>query len=161
MFPQHPMPGLWKILFLVGVLLLLSLAVISLTPVPKIIFGGAENASPGDWVKEDQIKVYSDQVVLNISGATWASFTNTNSMDPFLDENSNAIEIIPKNPDAIRVGDVVAYKTSSGVVIHRVVEKGKDTKGIFYLLKGDNNRLGDPVKVRFEDIRGVVVAVVY
>ncbi len=150
---------------MVGVMaVILSLIILSATGFGKVslfILGGGENASPSDWVKEEQIKVYPDKVVLDIPSAIWAGFTNTNSMDPFLDENSHAIEVLPENPQDIKVGDVIAYKTRDGVIIHRVIAKGEDKEGTFYLVKGDNNRFGDPVKVRFKDVRGVVVAVVY
>lgn len=120
-----------------------------------------EQSSPSDWVQEDQIKVYDDHVKLAIPNAQWAAFTNTNSMDPFLDETAHALEIIPENPNQINVGDVVAYKFKSSTYIHRVIEKDTDTEGFYYVVKGDNNPSPDPVKVRFKDITGVVIAVIY
>jgi signal peptidase I len=135
----------------------LALAVVS----QSSMFGGKELHSPSDWVQEEQIKVYPNQIILDIKGATWAGFTNTNSMDPFIDETSNAIEIIPGDPDAIEIGDVISYQTNYGVVIHRVIQKGRDRKGVFYIVQGDNNSFRDPFKVRYEDVKGVVVAVIY
>ncbi len=123
--------------------------------------GGEELASPGDWVLEEDILVYSNRVVLDIDGASWASFTNTNSMDPFLDETANAIEILPEDPLDIQVGDVISYESEFGVIIHRVVEVGEDFDGVYYIVKGDNNAVKDPVKVRFDDVVGVLVAIVY
>jgi len=139
------------------------MGVISLTDkqLPINLFGGKEVHSPSDWVKEEQIRVYDDRVILDIPDAIWAGFTDTNSMDPFIDEDANAIEIFPENPQSISVGDVISYKTTYGTVIHRVVEKGEDQKGFFYIVKGDNNTFTDPFKVRYDDVRGVVVAVVY
>lgn len=128
---------------------------------PLTFLGGRENSSPGDWVKEEQIQVYPQGVFLDLPGAQWAGFTDTNSMDPFIDETANAIEISPHHPDAIQAGDVIAYHTSYGVLIHRVIEKGVDDEGIYYLVKGDNNRFKDPFKVRFGEVQGVVVAVIY
>ncbi|MBI2146640.1 signal peptidase I, partial [Candidatus Woesearchaeota archaeon] len=43
----------------------------------------------------------------------------------------------------------------------RVIEKGVDDDGVYYLVKGDNNRFADPLKVRYADVVGVVVAVIY
>lgn len=142
---------------------LLALSVLSFTDlqIPGNILGGKELTSPGDWVKEDQISVYPNKIVLDVPGASWASFTNTNSMDPFLDETANAIEMKPSNPEEIKVGDIISYKTVYGVLIHRVIEIGNDDKGVYYIVKGDNNRLTDPFKVRFEDVQGVVVAIIY
>lgn len=150
------------------VLLVLLLTVLSINTFslleeqsPLNISAAPERYSPSDWVKNEQIKVYPNNILLQIKDASWATFTNTNSMDPFIDEKANALEIIPNNPDAINVGDIIAYETEIGVIIHRVIEKGTDEIGVYYIVKGDNNPVADSMKVRFEDIRGVVIAVIY
>jgi len=120
-----------------------------------------EISSPGDWVRQDQIKVYENQVVIDLPDSEWLYFTDTNSMDPFIDENTNALQIKPKSPDSIAIGDIITYKNQSELIIHRVIEKNQDEDGLYYVVKGDNNSTADPVKVRFEDIEGVVVAVIY
>jgi len=143
------------------ILILITMFALADQQIPFTLLSGQENSSPSDWVKENQIEVYPQKVILDISGAKWAGFTNTNSMDPFIDETANAIEITPSNPDVIQVGDVIAYQTTYGVLIHRVIEKGIDGEGVYYIVKGDNNRFQDPFKVRFDDIQGVVVAIIY
>lgn len=150
------------ILALLG-LMIISLTIFSFTDaqIPGNLLGGKELSSPSDWIQEDQINVYPNKIIIDMEGATWAGFTNTNSMDPFLDETANAIEIKPADPQQIKVGDIISYKTAYGVMIHRVTETGDDDKGIYYIVKGDNNRLSDPFKVRFEDVQGVVVAIIY
>ncbi len=124
---------------------------------------GNEVASPANRVPEDLIMVTNEKVILNIKGAEWASFTDTNSMDPVIDAGSHAIEMIPKSEDEIQIGDIVAYKSdyADGTIIHRVVFKGKDEKGTYFVLKGDNNPTNDPGKIRFEQIKRVVVAIIY
>ena len=123
----------------------------------------SEVASPGNRVPEDQIIVTNDKVVLNIKDAEWASFTPTHSMDPVLDAGDHAIEVIPQSENNIQVGDIVAYKSdyADGTIIHRVVFKGQDEKGTYFVLKGDNNPTNDPGKVRFSQIKRVVVAIIY
>ena len=152
-----------RIWFFVIIVLIIALGGLSLTEtqLPAVLLGGQENSSPGDWVAESQIKVYPQNVVLDIPGAKWAGFTNTNSMDPFIDETANALEVMPADPDAIKAGDVISYKTPYGILIHRVIEKGIDEEGFYYIVKGDNNRFSDPFKVRFDEVQGVVVAVIY
>ncbi len=122
-----------------------------------------ERASPGDRISEDQIQVLKDKVVLDIPNAQWSTFTNTNSMDPVLDKGANAIQIAPASASEIAVGDIVSYDNvqASGTVIHRVIETGTDDKGWFAIVKGDNNPYKDAEKVRFSQIRRVVVAIVY
>ena len=153
-----------KTLIILSLLLIIfSIGVISLADkqIPANFFGGEELFSPSDWVKENQIKVYKDKITLEIEDASWASFTDTNSMDPFIDETSHAIEILPDDADEINVGDVISYQNSYGIIIHRVIEKSRDEEGIYFLVKGDNNNFQDPFKVRFSQVKGVVVAVVY
>jgi len=141
--------------------LLLAVSVISLTNSQVNSFKSPEINSPSDWISEEQISVFNDKVILDINKATWAKFTNTNSMDPFIDENSNAIEILPDNPKDINVGDVISYQSKQGTIIHRVINRGQDAEGIYYIVKGDNNTFSDPYKVRYENVKGVVVAVIY
>ena len=122
-----------------------------------------EKPSPSNWIKESQIKVYNNRVVIEIEGAEWAKFTNTNSMDPILDEDTNAIEVIPKNYSYIAVGDIISYEIEgvNGTIIHRVFSTGFDSKGWYAVTKGDNLEKPDPYKIRFENLKRVVVAVIY
>ena len=149
------------LLFLFLVMITFTILSTSNQQIPAALLGGQEQPSPTDWVSEKQIKVYPDRVILDVPHALWAGFTNTNSMDPLLDEQSNALEIKPDSGEQIQVGDVIAYKTNLGVIIHRVIEKNLDSEGIYYTVKGDNSTFADPVKVRFADVQGVVVAVIY
>ena len=135
-------------------------ALLSLGAISSLELQSTEQHSPSDWVKEEQIRVYDDRVVLHIPNSIWAKFTDTNSMDPFLDEHANAIEVSPEDHSRINVGDVISYRNGSSTLIHRVIEKGDDGEP-YFIVKGDNNFLQDPVKVRFSDIQGVVVAVIY
>ncbi|MBU0666686.1 MAG: hypothetical protein ABIC91_07355 [Nanoarchaeota archaeon] len=122
-----------------------------------------ERASPSDWIKEEQIEVWNDRIVIDLKGAYWAAFTNTNSMDPIIDEHANAIEIVPENEAQIEVGDIVSYESeyADGTIIHRVIYKGQDEKGTYFIMKGDNNPSSDPGKIRFNQIKRVLVAIIY
>jgi hypothetical protein len=122
-----------------------------------------ERNSPADKIKESQIHVTDNSVVIDIQDPEWSKFTDTNSMDPVLDEGANAIHIVPKSENEIQVGDIVAYKSeyADGTIIHRVIEINKDDEGTFYILKGDNNPEPDPGRVRFSQIRRVLVAIIY
>ena len=119
--------------------------------------------SPYDWIKPSQISVYNDRVVIKINNPEWSIFTNTKSMDPVIDSTSNAIEIIPQKESQIHLGDIVAYesKYKEGIVAHRVIDISHDAFGWYARLKGDNNDDTDPGKVRFEQIKRVVVGIIY
>ena len=122
-----------------------------------------ELPSPYDHIKEHQIKVFPNKVIIELKNAEWATFTDTNSMDPVIDYGANAIEIVPKSPEDIHVGDIVSYesKFARGTIIHRVVEIGYDDKGWYCRMKGDNLSTVDPGKIRFEQIRRIVVGILH
>ncbi len=123
-----------------------------------------ERPSPGTHVKDSQIQVYQDRVVLDLKDTVYAEFTDTNSMDPVLDANTRALELVPQSEADIQPGDIVAYKngcTGDATIIHRVLTQGEDQLGTYYIVKGDNNPTADPCKVRFGDIRSVVVGIIY
>ena len=122
-----------------------------------------EQASPSDWIKDNQIHVYKNNILIDVNDAEWAEFEDTNSMDPVLDKGANALQFKPSNPDQINVGDIISYhkKSTDERIIHRVIFKGLDEKGIYFILKGDNNPVSDPGKIRFENIDRVLFAIIY
>ena len=125
--------------------------------------GNIDINSPYDWIKSKQISVYDDRVIIKIDNPEWSIFTNTKSMDPVIDSTSNAIEIIPQKESDIHLGDIAAYqsKYKKGIVTHRIVDIGYDVFGWYAKLKGDNNNYSDPGKVRFEQIKRIVVGIIY
>ena len=130
----------------------------------SVFFGSpSERISPFDHIKEDQIHVFQDRIIIDLENAEWARFTDTNSMDPVIDAGAHAIEIRPSSPDQIHIGDIMSYRSkyAEGIIIHRVVEIGEDEDGWFAKMKGDNNNLMDPGKIRFEQVERLVVAVIY
>lgn len=163
---------------LLGILLLCSFIVFLLTlyidktnnptleePINSLISSvlTGERPGPADRITEDQIKVYDDKVVIEIQHAKWAGFTDTNSMDPLLDEDSNAIQIIPQSEDEIQIGDIISYESEylGGTLIHRVIYIGEDENGKYFIAKGDNNPDPDPEKIRFSQIKRVLVGIIY
>ena len=122
-----------------------------------------EKPSPYDHIDMGHIFVYGNEVIIKIDNPEWSMFTDTNSMDPVIDTGSNAIEVIPKTESEVHIGDIVAYKSkySDGIVTHRVISEGHDEEGWYATLKGDNNDEADPGKVRFEQIKRIVVAIIY
>ncbi|MBN1644598.1 hypothetical protein JW851_00980 [Candidatus Woesearchaeota archaeon] len=157
--------------FLLGALASVSFIGLSAVEIPAVqdlsfensdtMLKAKERASPHDWIKESDIQLYQNGVTIDVENPQWAVFADTNSMDPIIDAGAHAIEIIPKTPDDVHVGDIVSYQSGSGTIIHRVIETGYDNYGWYAEFKGDNNPIKDPNKVRFKDIRRIVVAIVY
>jgi hypothetical protein len=128
---------------------------------PQEIVYTREKPSPQDWIPESKISVYEDRVIIKIDNPEWARFTDTNSMDPIFDAESNAIEIVPTNPEQIKAGDIVSYDYKGSSIIHRVIKTDYDEEGWYMITKGDNNQKADPQKTRFEQVNRVVVAIIY
>jgi len=122
-----------------------------------------EVPSPSAWITDTQIGVYSQRVILDVKDPQWATFTDTHSMEPVISSRSYAIEVVPDSVDKIKVGDIVSYesKYATGTIIHRVIQKGYDADGTYFTIKGDNNPTADPGKIRFDQIKRVVVAIIY
>lgn len=118
------------------------------------------NNAPQDFVKENQIQVYDDKVVINVKGASISRYAATGSMKPTFDENANGIRIIPQSEDEINVGDIITYQSEDGLIVHRVVEKSTDKEGVYFITKGDNNTVSDG-KIRFKDIKYVTIAIIW
>tara|TARA_Y100000310_G_scaffold345823_1_gene470541 strand:- start:2933 stop:3439 length:507 start_codon:yes stop_codon:yes gene_type:complete len=128
----------------------------------NILSFAPERPSPSNWIEEHQIHVTKNKVTLDLRDAEWATFTDTNSMDPIIDDGSNAIEIVPERHDQLKVGDIISYESdyAEGTIIHRIVEIGDDGEW-FARLKGDNLDFQDPGKIRFHQIKRVVVGILY
>lgn len=122
--------------------------------------GTNEQSSPSDWIKQNKILTTEKYVMIRINNASLARFSDTNSMDPVFDREANSIEIKPEI-DKLRVGDIISFKTTKGLIIHRIIEIGEDEYGWYCKTKGDNNQHPDKEKIRYEEIKGVVIGVIY
>ncbi|OGJ16955.1 hypothetical protein A3K73_02085 [Candidatus Pacearchaeota archaeon RBG_13_36_9] len=116
--------------------------------------------SPGDWIKEGRIHVYENAVVIDVEGASLARYAPTGSMRPVLDDKSTGIRIQPKSQEQINVGDIVTFEKNGELIVHRVIDRGEDSEGVYFITKGDNNDVTDG-KIRFEDIKYVTIGVLW
>ena len=122
---------------------------------------GLDNVvAPADRVPEDSIIVFEDKIILKIPNATISNYADSGSMNPLLDKGANGIRVVPENEDQVDVGDIVSYRLGKILVVHRVVEKGVEDKGIYVVTRGDNNLVSDG-KIRFEDIEYVTIGIIY
>lgn len=127
----------------------------------KPFFGSEERFSPYDRIQENHLQLFSDKLIINFPEIQLAHYTNTDSMDPLIDEYAIGLEIMPKSEGDVHVGDVVAHHLGNDLIVHRVISIGKDNLGWYAMLKGDNSEEYDPEKVRFEQIKYVLIGVLY
>src|SRR3989344_8203226 len=111
-----------------------------------------DNSAPFDFVKENQIQIYDDKIVIDIRGASISSYAPTGSMLPVLDQGSNGIRIVPKSEAEIHIGDIITFNQDNMLIVHRVIEIGSDSEGTYFITKGDNSPINDG-KIRFKDIK--------
>ncbi|MDD5177813.1 MAG: hypothetical protein PHT54_00840 [Candidatus Nanoarchaeia archaeon] len=135
-------------------------------PIGVISFGNPlanakEINSPSDRIKIDDLTLSNEKLIINYENIHLAQFEDTNSMDPVLDDKSIGIEIVPDYENEINEGDIVAYESEYGIIIHRVEKISYDNDGWYATMKGDNNSVSDPYNVRFDQIKYVLVGVLY
>jgi len=108
---------------------------------------------------------------LRISDATVSSYVGSGSMLPLFDEGANGIRVVPSDESEIGVGDIVSFRipqldslrhqTGQGkLIVHRVVEKGVDDEGVYFVTRGDGNLVVDG-KVRFSEIEYVTIGIIF
>jgi len=126
-------------------------------------FISKELISPHDRVGEDDVYIFQNQIIIDISDAYGAIYADTNSMDPVLDDGAIGLEIIPTSEQDIFVGDIVTFRSSwsNSLIVHRVIMVGQDDQGWYCVTKGDNSIFTDPGKLRFEDIEYLLIGVLY
>lgn len=127
---------------------------------PFLISFGNNSEEPGDWLNEEQIKVFEDKVIIYVKNALLSKYADTGSMLPTLGENSNGIKIVPDSPEQINIGDIVSYEQDNKLIVHRVMSKGEDEKGVYFVTKGDNNTETDG-KIYFSQVKYVTIALIY
>jgi len=152
-----------KLIFLFTLLLTFALGMLATALLNEVSLVSASPSVnlPQDRIAQEQVRVYHDKIVIQVADARWASFAETNSMAPLFDHRSHALQVVPLSPEEISVGDIISYTSNELIIIHRVVYIDEDQDGWYAIVKGDNNKVADPGKVRFEQIDRVVIGILY
>ncbi|MFH1275888.1 MAG: hypothetical protein ABIH82_02145 [Candidatus Woesearchaeota archaeon] len=122
-----------------------------------------EKDSPFDHVKDKQVRVLKNKVEIDMKDVSWWTIADTNSMDPLIDEGSTALSVKPISQESIHNGDVAFYNSliAKKVIVHRVIKIDNDEQGWYSKFKGDNLIEEDPENVRYPQIEGVLIGVIY
>jgi len=94
---------------------------------------------------------------------TVSGVTNTKSMDPMIDKGHVILVGDKPGQRSLQVGDVILFHRKldkNPRVLHRIIEIGKDEDGWYCITRGDNTVWIDG-KIRYKEISGILVAVVY
>ena len=121
---------------------------------------------PQSRISTSNVQLFPNKIIINYPSLYFTQFTHTHSMNPTLGYNSIGIYTTHFSKENLRVGDIISYElnNNSHRIInnnsHRIIKIGVDNKGWYCITKGDNNLFSDG-KVRFEQIRGVCVGIIY
>ena len=127
---------------------------------PLSFFSTSELRAPSDFIKEEDISIYKDRIVIELDNASISKYAPTGSMLPLFDKDSNGIRLAPKSEDDINLGDIITFEKDSNLIVHRVIEKNQDSEGVYFITKGDNNDYTDE-KIRFKDIKYITIGILY
>ena len=124
---------------------------------------GTDQDSPFDHVKDSQVRVLKNKVEIDVNNVEWWTIQDTNSMDPLIDIGTTALSIKPKSEDSIHLGDVAFYHSEIAnlPIVHRVIDISFDELGWYSKFKGDNLEHPDPENVRYKQILGVLIGIIY
>ena len=76
------------------------------------------------------------------------------SMEPSI-MTGDMVFVKETDPDSLKVGDVIAYKSGSAVVTHRIVEVKSENGETRYVTQGDANNAADQSLVKPTDVEGI------
>lgn len=94
---------------------------------------------------------------------TIVGIKNTNSMEVIIDEGHLAIIEDKPNKDDLIVGDIILFfrvKDLNPRVLHRIIQIDSDRAGWYAICRGDNV-IWDDGKIRYQDISGLCVGILY
>ena len=147
--------------FLTGFLSCYAFSLVYIDTESPFLVGFSGNREiPGDWINRDNIEILPDKVIIHVKNALLSKYADTGSMLPTLGESTNGIKIIPDSANQIVVGDIITYRDGDKLIVHRVVAKGEDGEGAYFVTKGDNNQETDG-KVYWEDVEYVTIGLIY
>ena len=105
------------------------------------------------------LPIYIVIIILFLFAFQHTGVVVSGSMEPTLYKGD--IILLESNPSSIEVGDIIVYHAAwlnSAPVVHRVIAKGKSSNGEdYYLTKGDNNPIQDPVEVYPNEVISKVI----
>ncbi len=146
---------------IVSILILVMLAELGI--IIYNIYAKDELHSPCDRIKSDDINIDEDKITIWLSDADTTNVKGSGSMSPTFAGESDLLYVVPQKESDICVGDIIVYKESKEArsVVHRVIKIEEDALGTYFITKGDHNKGEDSFKPRFNNIKWVVVGILY
>ncbi len=123
--------------------------------------GLLNSPGPSHRINANAIVVKPNYVTIEAKNIILARFGKSGSMLPTITSDSLGLEVVPASVDDIHSGDIISYTYNDKVIVHRVLETGFDEDGWYAITKGDNLKVSDPEKVRFDAVQRILVGILY
>ena len=128
------------------------------------ILGNIARLAPHNRIGEEDITVFDDRIIIDLKSlkgrkTSWSTYADSGSMRPTLGKGCNGLEFVPKTPQEVYEGDIIAFSKNGGLIVHRVIQTGYDTEGWFAITQGDSNEFSDG-KVRFDQTEYITYAII-
>jgi len=121
--------------------------------------------SSRDFIPYANISYDSEKEIIQIKDIPpniWlAGVDDTNSMDPVVDAGHTCILTNNFEHKDLTVGDVVVYQYYTKKIMHRIVKITKDSEGRIFTLRGDNTGRHDPFILRDQNIKWLLLGIIY
>ncbi len=150
--------GLILVILIVNIFFVLSLTGFSI--LGFTFFEPEKLQTPFNHISEDKIIIEDNKIIIDLEDYVLSRYTSSQSMVPVLGQGTTGVGFKPKLETDLHVGDIVSFKQDGELIVHRIIEKGVDEQGIYFITKGDNNDVNDG-KIRFSQIDSVLVALIY
>jgi len=124
------------------------------------VVDSGNSSYPSNFLNDNDILVYKNKIILKIENAQISNYDSSNSMEPMIGKGANGIVVKPGSEEDVKVGDIITFKRGDKLIVHRVIEKGSDAGGVYFITKGDNVDFVDG-KVRFNEIEHKLIGILY
>ncbi len=117
-----------------------------------------ERDTPKDRIKEEDIQLRHNSVIINIPGASLSKLDDKSSRESLFSSHSEGLVMNVSSPSELKAGDIVSYFSPSKqmMVYGRISHIGEDKEGWYAQFSSEGRR-----RIRFNRIEKVVVAVLY
>ncbi|HLD12212.1 MAG TPA: S26 family signal peptidase [Candidatus Nanoarchaeia archaeon] len=116
--------------------------------------GLPEQPSPQQRITLEDITQTTNDLTIHKPATLLVHYTNTNSMDPTLDENSIGIEL-PYTNQQLHEGDIISYDYEGQRLVHRI----QTINGNTLTLQGDNSNTSHTITDK--NIKGILIGILY
>ena len=120
-----------------------------------------EKPSPSIRIGQDNLAFLPDKVVISYPGIKGSSYSDTNSLDPYIDDGMTGLSIPVNSETKLYIGDIISYKQGNKVYTHIISAIEPNSNGNIYIVNGTYNKVLLSTRVSHEEVLFVKVGNIY